>query len=72
MNEKKIHWGISFLLIVTLGSFLWVMWNDIAENNFQYGKNFNEIRDSLGVPKIEDNWITHESSPTFIMKRMTL
>tara|TARA_R110000796_G_scaffold96719_1_gene202781 strand:- start:167914 stop:168396 length:483 start_codon:yes stop_codon:yes gene_type:complete len=65
MNEKKIHWGISFLLIVTLGSFLWVMWNDIAENNFQYGKNFNEIRDSLGVPKIEDNWITHESSPTY-------
>ncbi len=62
MNSKKINWGLSIIVIVTLGSFLWTTWNDIEEDNFMYGKDFNETRDSLGIPKIEENWITHKSN----------
>ena len=65
MKSKNINWGLSIVAIVTLASFLWSTWSEIEEDNFKYGKDFNEARDSLGVPKIEKNWITHESSPTY-------
>jgi len=65
MNSNRISWGLSIVVILTLGSLLWATWNDIEENNFKYGKDFNKTRDSLAVPKIEENWITHESSPLF-------
>ncbi|WP_268125533.1 hypothetical protein [Roseivirga pacifica] len=48
-----------------MASFIWTMSKDVSEFRFEYGKNFNDVRDSLGVPKVEDNWITHESSATY-------
>jgi hypothetical protein len=65
MNRKNIHWGLSILVVVTLASFLWNTWKEPEEDKFKYGKAFNEVRDSLGVPKIEVNWINHESDPAF-------
>ena len=62
MNRNKIYWGLSIIAIVTLASFLWTTWNEIEEDNFKYSKDFNKVRDSLGVSKIEANWITHENN----------
>jgi len=46
-------------------SFIWTKTKGIKEDNFIYGKDFNTVRDSLGIPKIELNWTTHESSETY-------
>ena len=62
MNRDKINWGLSMIVIVTLWSFLWTTWNDIEKNNFKFGQDFNEIRKSLGIPTIEENWVTHENN----------
>lgn len=62
LSNKKIHWGLSIVIIVTLVSFLWTTWADIEEDNFKYGKDFNKTRDSLGIPSIEENWVTNENN----------
>ena len=66
MSNKNINWGLSIILIVTLTTFLWTKTKEIKKSNFIYGKEFNKVRDSLGVPKIEANWISHESSDTYM------
>ena len=65
MKLKKISWGLSIALILTLTIFLWKWSKNINDNHFEYGKNFNSIRDALNVPVIEDHWITHESSENY-------
>ncbi len=62
MNLNKINWGLSIVVIVMLSSFLWTTWSDIEEKTFRYGKDFNGVRNSLGISKIEDDWITHENN----------
>jgi len=61
MNRRKIHWGISVLLI-TVASFLWTTIEDVEEKHFKYGKEFNQTRDSLNIPKIEEGWVTRENN----------
>ena len=62
MNRKKINLGLSIIVVVTLASFLWTTWSEVEEDNFMYGQDFNKVRDSLGLSKIEENWITHENN----------
>jgi hypothetical protein len=62
MNRKKINWGLSIVVIVTIVSFVWTGFEDVEEKYFQYGKEFNSTRDSLNIPLIEDNWVTSESN----------
>jgi hypothetical protein len=64
MNTKQISWVISIILLVAVTTFIWTKTKEIKDNNFKYGKEFNRTRDSLKIPKIEPEWITHESSPT--------
>lgn len=64
MNRRKINWGLSIVLLYTMASFFWSTWIEIEESNFKYGKDFNEVRESLRIPKIEENWISHGSYPT--------
>jgi hypothetical protein len=58
MNRKKINWGLSIVVIATVVSFLWTKRDEVEEDNFKYGRSFNETRKLLGVPKIEENWVT--------------
>jgi hypothetical protein len=65
MNLKKVNWGLSLIVIVTVTTFIWTRTKAIKDHYFRYGKEFNAVRDSLNVPKIELDWITHDSSPTY-------
>jgi hypothetical protein len=35
------------------------------DDKLQFGIDFNKTRDSLGVPKIETDWVIQENSPTY-------
>lgn len=47
---------------------------DLLEKNFtdggnyiqKYGKAFNTIRNSMGIPIIEEDWIAHENGPDYV------
>src|SRR5687768_12841042 len=62
MNHNKLSWGLWIITIVTTASLVWKTWKEIEEDNFKYGRDFNQVRDSLGLSKIEDNWITLENN----------
>jgi hypothetical protein len=62
MDRNKINWGLSIVVFITIVSFVWTSFNDVEERYFQYGKEFNSSRDSLGIPLIEEHWITRESN----------
>ena len=62
MSLNKINLALSIIVIVTLASFLLTTWSDIEESSFRYGKDFNWVRDSLGISSIEKDWITTENS----------
>jgi hypothetical protein len=62
MNKLNIIIFGILLLTGCIGYLSWSIIKKIKESNLPYGKNFNNVRDSLGVPRIEDDWILSESN----------
>jgi hypothetical protein len=62
MHFKITSWAFIFLATIVMGYLIWSTIKRIKEDNLSYGKDFNNVRDSLGVPIIEDNWIISESN----------
>lgn len=49
--------------MVVVGLLAWPTIKRISENNIKFGKKFNHVRDSLGIPIVEENWTISESNP---------
>jgi hypothetical protein len=62
MGFKKISLLYLIIAIVIIGFVSWPTIKKLRESNLPYGKNFNNVRDSLGIPKIGDDWTISESN----------
>lgn len=60
MSFNKINWGLSIILFTSVTSCVWTKTRELKDDSFKYGENFNKTRDSLNIPLIEKEWITHE------------
>jgi hypothetical protein len=66
MSYKKIKWMfIIFVSVTLMGFILWPTLKKIREGQLQFGQSFNHVRDSLGVPIIENNFVLYESNPYY-------
>lgn len=63
MSFKTIKWLVLIFGVAVVLLLVWPTLRKIREDNIQFGKNFNHVRDSLGVPIIEEDWIISESNP---------
>jgi len=61
MNFQKRRWFFLAIGIAVIGSLVLPI-KKMWQENFHFGRNFNSVRDTLGIPKIEDNWILKESN----------
>ena len=56
MSWKKV-WFLSFLILTVLITVLIPFLESRREQFPEFGMKYNEVRDSLGIPLIEENWI---------------